>query len=149
MSIIPRDSEEEIEIRAGFDLGVPPSDPRHQRPAAGIAFVGLIAAIAIPSLLRARLSANEAQAIGDLRTVVSAEMDYAAANRDFFDNLACIAEPSACIPGFAEQAPAFPDSPMEGTHSGYQRTFHPGSAAALQVGQLDQASLPASCLLLS
>ena len=31
---------------------------------------------------------------------------------------------------------------MEGTHSGYQRTFHPGSAAALQVGQLDQASLP-------
>lgn len=43
-------------------------------------------------------------------------------------------------PGFAEQAPAFLDSPMEGTHSGYQRTLHPGSAAALQVGQLDQAS---------
>jgi prepilin-type N-terminal cleavage/methylation domain-containing protein len=35
-----------------------------------VAIIGIIAAIAIPSLLRARVSANEAGAIGDARTVV-------------------------------------------------------------------------------
>ena len=38
-----------------------------------VAIIGIIAAIAIPSLLRARVSANEAQAIGDTRSVISAE----------------------------------------------------------------------------
>src|SRR6185295_14038416 len=32
-------------------------------------FIGIIAAIAIPSLLRARISANESAAIGDIRAV--------------------------------------------------------------------------------
>jgi len=36
-----------------------------------VAIIGIIAAIAIPNLLRARVSANEAQAIGDVRTVAS------------------------------------------------------------------------------
>ena len=38
-----------------------------------VAIIGIIAAIAIPSLLRARVSANEAATIGDIRTVISAE----------------------------------------------------------------------------
>ena len=38
-----------------------------------VAIIGIIAAIAIPSLLRARVSANEAAAIGDTRTVISSE----------------------------------------------------------------------------
>ena len=33
-----------------------------------VAIIGIIAAIAIPSLLRARISANEAGAIGNVRT---------------------------------------------------------------------------------
>src|SRR6266540_1950896 len=41
-----------------------------------VAIIGIIAAIAIPSLLRARVSANEAAAIGDTRTVISAEAAY-------------------------------------------------------------------------
>lgn len=41
-----------------------------------IAFVGIIAAIAIPSLLRSRMSANEACAIGSLKTVAAAQTDY-------------------------------------------------------------------------
>ena len=45
-----------------------------------VAIIGIIAAIAIPSLLRARVSANEAQAIGDTRSVISAEQTYASAN---------------------------------------------------------------------
>ena len=38
-----------------------------------VAIIGIIAAIAIPSLLRARVSSNEAAAVGDIRTVISAE----------------------------------------------------------------------------
>jgi type IV pilus assembly protein PilA len=38
-----------------------------------VAVIGIIAAIAIPGLLRARMSANEASAIGSLRSVHSAQ----------------------------------------------------------------------------
>src|SRR5262245_5509036 len=41
--------------------------------------LGIIAAIAIPGLLRARMAANEAVAIGTLRAISSAETSYAAA----------------------------------------------------------------------
>ena len=42
-----------------------------------VAIIGILAAIAIPSLLRARMSANEASAIGSLRSVFSAQQNYA------------------------------------------------------------------------
>ncbi len=41
-----------------------------------VAIIGIIAAIAIPSLLRSRMSANEAAAIGSLKTLAAAETDY-------------------------------------------------------------------------
>ncbi|HXY38472.1 MAG TPA: prepilin-type N-terminal cleavage/methylation domain-containing protein, partial [Vicinamibacteria bacterium] len=44
-----------------------------------VAIIGIIAAIAIPSLLRARISANEAATIGDTRTVISAQAAYQSA----------------------------------------------------------------------
>jgi prepilin-type N-terminal cleavage/methylation domain-containing protein len=44
-----------------------------------VAIIGIIAAIAVPGLLRARMSGNEASAIGSLRAVNSAEASYAAA----------------------------------------------------------------------
>ena len=44
-----------------------------------VAIIGIIAAIAIPGLLRARMAGNEASAIGSLRAVNSAEQAYAAA----------------------------------------------------------------------
>src|SRR5438067_2350570 len=47
-----------------------------------VAIIGIIAAIAIPSLLRARVAANEAAVIGDTRTVISAEAAYHAANSE-------------------------------------------------------------------
>ena len=43
-----------------------------------VAIIGIIAAIAIPGLLRARMSGNEASAIGSLRAVNSAESTFAA-----------------------------------------------------------------------
>jgi type IV pilus assembly protein PilA len=44
-----------------------------------VAIIGIIAAIAIPGLIRARMSANEAGTIGSVRSVVSSQMNYAAA----------------------------------------------------------------------
>jgi type IV pilus assembly protein PilA len=45
-----------------------------------VAIIALLAAIAIPNLLRARLAANESAAIAALKTVASAAHTYRAAN---------------------------------------------------------------------
>jgi type IV pilus assembly protein PilA len=41
-----------------------------------VAIIGIIAAIAVPGLLRARMSGNEASAIGSLRAINSSESTY-------------------------------------------------------------------------
>src|SRR6267142_4198284 len=43
-----------------------------------VAIIGIIAAIAVPGLLRARMSGNEASAIGSMRAINSSEVTYAA-----------------------------------------------------------------------
>ncbi len=43
-----------------------------------VAIILIIAAIAIPNLLRSRIAANEASAVGSLRTINTAEVTYAA-----------------------------------------------------------------------
>ena len=94
-----------------------------------IAFVGIIAAIAIPSLLRARMSANEAQAIGDIRTVISAEVAYAASNGGQFDQLECLAKPRECIPGYPPEGPVFLSEIPPAMQAGYHREFEVGMPA--------------------
>jgi prepilin-type N-terminal cleavage/methylation domain-containing protein len=42
-----------------------------------VAIILIIAAIAIPNLLRSRISANEAAAVGSMRTINTAEITYA------------------------------------------------------------------------
>ena len=42
-----------------------------------VAIIGIIAAIAVPGLMRARISGNEASAIGSLRSINAAEATYA------------------------------------------------------------------------
>jgi prepilin-type N-terminal cleavage/methylation domain-containing protein len=42
-----------------------------------VAIILIIAAIAIPNLLRSRIAANEASAVGSLRTINTAEVTYA------------------------------------------------------------------------
>ena len=41
-----------------------------------VAIIGIIAAVSVPGLLRARTAGNEASAIGSLRTIVNAEHAY-------------------------------------------------------------------------
>ncbi len=44
-----------------------------------VAIIGIIAAIAVPGLLRARMSGNETSAIGSLRAINSAQASYSSA----------------------------------------------------------------------
>jgi len=92
--------------------------------------VPIWAAIAIPSLLRARVAANEAGALGDVRTIVSAEAAYAAANGGYYDSLDCLAQPQKCIPGNAATIPFVDASLASGlTKRGYDRKLFLGPAA--------------------
>ena len=43
-----------------------------------VAVIAIVAAIAVPGFLRARVSANEASAVGSMRTIASAEATFAA-----------------------------------------------------------------------
>lgn len=120
-----------------------------------IAIIGVIAGIAIPQLLRARLSANEAQAIGDSRAVIAAQQTYAASNCGFFSDL-----PNLCrnggdcggtigIPNYPGAAPEFlggdlgRNSPY--TKTGYNRTFAAGQQATNPPAHCDPNSVLDYC----
>ena len=96
-----------------------------------VAIIGIIAAIAIPSLLRARIAANEAGAIGDSRATNSAEVAYSSSNGGFFGVLSCLSAPTnaGCGPWAAGTTP-FIDSQLGSlvTKQGYNRSFTPGAA---------------------
>ena len=105
-----------------------------------VAIIGIIAAIAIPSLLRARVSANESATLGDIRTLISAQAAYQSANSGFYDgNLSCLTEPSngACIPSYPAIAPTFLDSQLasQQTKSGYNRSFQSGAVRSLRASR--------------
>ena len=98
-----------------------------------VAIIGIIAAIAIPSLLRARVSANEAGTIGDVRTVVSAEAAYEA-RAGSYGPLECLASPAqpGCIEGYGPGEPTFLDATLAdaSVKGGYRRTFVRGRSKA-------------------
>jgi type IV pilus assembly protein PilA len=81
----------------------------------------IIAAIAIPSLLRARVAANEGAVREELRTIVSAEVSYAGANGGLFDDAGCLAAPAKCIPGY--NGPAFLDAELFSSQTRHGYTF--------------------------
>jgi len=91
-----------------------------------VAIIGIIAAIAIPSLLRARIAANEAGAIGDTRAVVSSEHAYAASNGSNYGQISCLATPPLC--GWSAGTTPFLDAQIGAlvTKQGYVRSFLPG-----------------------
>jgi hypothetical protein len=92
-------------------------------------FIPIIAAIAIPSLLRARVSANEAASISELREVVSAQASYSGANASLYSPLACLSAPASCIPGYSANSPYFLDARFANPiRHGYRFELHLGPA---------------------
>ena len=64
-----------------------------------VAIILIIAAIAIPNLMRARMSANESSAAGSLRTINTAEVSYATSYPTIgFANLAALGGAQPCTP---------------------------------------------------
>lgn len=118
-----------------------------------VAIIGIIAAIAIPNLLRARISANEAQAIGDTRTVMSASATYASMNCGFFaPNMLCLTNDGGgaiCIPGYPPTAPNFLGADLGQatpfSKSGYQRDYLTVGAAPAVGPQCDPGSVLDYC----
>ncbi len=119
-----------------------------------IAIIGVIAGIAIPQLLRARLSANEAQAIGDSRAVIAAEQTYAASNCGFFSDLTNLCRDGGdCggigIPDYPDAAPEFVGGDLGRTSpyvkSGYSRTLAANGAPTSVPDHCDPDSLLDYC----
>jgi type IV pilus assembly protein PilA len=95
-----------------------------------VAIIGIIAAIAIPSLLRARISANEAAAVGDTRTVISSEAAYHSAAGGGYGDMSCLMTPAlaTCL-GAGGGASGFVDTQIGSLtpKNGYSRTFVTGA----------------------
>ena len=109
-----------------------------------VAIIGIIAAIAIPSLLRARVSANESMAIGDTRTVISAQAAYSSANNGAYDTLACLGAPASCIPNYSGPPNMLtPELVAGGPKGGYRRTLHLGPQPAEMTPAMSPSSVAA------
>jgi hypothetical protein len=74
----------------------------------------------------AQRRANESLAIGDIRTLISAELTYAGTSGGFFGSPKCLVAPATCVPGYTGPAMMTPPYPWTSPRGGYTRTFHPG-----------------------
>ncbi|HEX3646606.1 MAG TPA: prepilin-type N-terminal cleavage/methylation domain-containing protein [Vicinamibacterales bacterium] len=94
-----------------------------------VAIIGIIAAIAVPGLLRARMSGNEASAIGSLRAINSGQSTYASscAQGNYATTLVALVTP----PVAGGQAFISPDLATDPTvKSGYTVALGVGGTAA-------------------
>src|SRR5689334_19363191 len=91
-----------------------------------VAIILIIAAIAIPNLLRAKMSANEASAVGSLRTINTAEIQFNSTYGIGFGNLAAIGSsaPGTCT-ATSTNACLIDDVLTKGQKSGYTFTLTP------------------------
>ena len=89
-----------------------------------VAIIAIIAAIAIPNLLRSRLQSNESGTIGNLKTIVGAETAFSSANGQYSDTLV---ELTTATPPFldGDWAPA-------SVKSGYTYLYTPTAGTTIQ-----------------
>jgi type IV pilus assembly protein PilA len=102
-----------------------------------VAIILIIAAIAIPNLLRSKMAANEASAVGSLRTIVTANVTYNSTyGVGFANTLAMLGGPTGVAATC--NAAELLDQVLAGTNpasatpqkSGYQFQYFPGAVAA-------------------
>jgi hypothetical protein len=89
----------------------------------GVAMIGIIAAIAIPGLLRARLAGNEAVALGSLRGMVSAQATWSSTHNGEFAQPSCLGNPQSCGDTTSPAPYLSPDLAALGERSGYRFGF--------------------------
>jgi hypothetical protein len=104
-----------------------------------------IAAISIPSLLRAKPSALESATIGDLRTMISAQAAYSQQNDGLYEaRLECLAAPATCLPEYPRDGRPFLEPSLASLEqrAGYRRAFYPGPPGAPRPADRGRTRLP-------
>jgi len=76
-----------------------------------VAIIAIIAAIAIPNLLRSRIQSNESSAIGNLRTIVGAQTSFHSATNAYSAAFATLTDNT--------NGPAYLDGDWTAAKSGY------------------------------
>ncbi len=107
-----------------------------------VAIILIIAAIAIPNLLRAKIAANQSAAVGTLRTISSAEETFSSTYSDgFTPTLRAAWRPGRCIASLhqrrTDRRSAVGQTPA--TKGGYQYNYQNNGVLALTAG------VPAAC----
>jgi type IV pilus assembly protein PilA len=94
-----------------------------------VAIILIIAAIAIPNLLRSRIAANQASAVGSLRTLNTAEVTYSSTyNVGFTATMSYLAPPTTAGATPTSTAAGLIDSVLSGgSKSGYSFTYSSGT----------------------
>ena len=95
-----------------------------------VAIILIIAAIAIPNLIRARISANESSAVGSIRTINTGEVSYATTYPAVgFTDLASLGGTGAPCSPTTTGACLIDNVLAQGTKSGYTFTSTPVAGA--------------------
>src|SRR5438309_12092922 len=92
-----------------------------------VAIILIIAAIAIPNLLRAKIAANQASAVGSLRTLHTACIAYSTSYGTFPSALTNLGPLASSGPASSTSADLIDSVLSGGTKSGYKLKFTAGS----------------------
>ncbi|MFZ0878036.1 MAG: prepilin-type N-terminal cleavage/methylation domain-containing protein [Candidatus Acidiferrales bacterium] len=105
-----------------------------------VAIILIIAAIAIPNLLRARIAANQASAVGSLRTISTSEVTFASTYNDGFSpNLVTLSAAAGTTTATCTSAALIDEVLGSGIKSGYTFVYVPGANAS------GTGTVPAGC----
>ena len=107
-----------------------------------VAIILIIAAIAIPNLMRAKIAANQSAAVGSLRTISSAEATFSSTYNDGYTlTLAALGGAPGVAPVCMVNAELIDEvlGQDPATKSGYTFTYTANGVAALTAG------IPAAC----
>jgi len=109
-----------------------------------VAIILIIAAIAIPNLLRSRIAANEASAVGSLRTLNTAEITYNTTypTTGFACSLGSLAPPSGSASPTSSAAGLIDATLASGSKSGY--TFAVGNCSGTPSVNYNTTAAPVS-----
>ena len=110
-----------------------------------VAIILIIAAIAIPNLLKSRISANEASAVGSLRTINTAEITYNTSypSSGFTCILSALGPPSGNTSASSTAAGLIDSSLAGGVKSGYSFALS-GCGSTLPIPTYESTGAPVS-----
>ena len=107
-----------------------------------VAIILIVASIAIPNLLRARMAANEASAVGSLRTLNTSAIMYSVTYGAGFPGSLAVLGGSTSVAATSTSAELIDTVLAHGTKSGYIFTYT--AAAADSAGSIDSYTITAT-----